>query len=83
MIAWALSISSSRLARTCPWSRKASSVAGGMVFTVPGPMISSTYRTSRYCGFFILVLPQGRRCRWALLSTKAFQRAPRKISLER
>jgi len=32
---------------------------------------------------FLLVLPQGRRCRWALLSTKAFQRAPRKISLER
>ena len=39
---FASSIFSSRLSRGTPWSRKASSVAGGTVLTVLGPISSST-----------------------------------------
>ena len=39
--------SSSRLGRDRPWSRKAERVSGGTVFTVSGPISSSTYRRRR------------------------------------
>jgi hypothetical protein len=41
-VARAAAGSSSRLARARPWSRKAASVSGGTVFTVSGPISSST-----------------------------------------
>src|SRR6267378_1246716 len=64
-----------KLGRTRPWSRKASKVAGGIVSTVSGPISSSTYITSRYLGFFVLVLAQSRRCVCAPLAASAFHRA--------
>src|ERR1700730_3699112 len=63
-----------KLGRTRPWSRKASKVSGGIVSTVSGPMSSSTYITSRYFGFFVLVLAQSKRCVCAPLAASAFHR---------
>ena len=41
-----------------PWSRNASSVASGIVFTVFLPISESTYITSLYSGFLVPVLAQ-------------------------
>ena len=51
----ASSASSSMDVRAVPCSMKAASVASGMVLTVWGPMSVSTYRTSLYSGFLVLV----------------------------
>ena len=45
-----------------PWSRRASSVCGGSVLTVSGPISVSTYLVSGYAGFFVLVEAQSGRC---------------------
>ena len=45
-----------------PWSRKASSVAGGTVLTVSGPIKVSTYIVSGYAGFLVLVEAHSGRC---------------------
>src|SRR5579859_1782398 len=74
MVASAAARSASSVRSTVPWSRKASMVAGGMVLTVSGPISSSTYSTSRYLGFLVLVLAHSRRCVCAPRAAKAFQR---------
>ena len=44
------------------------------MFTVSGPISSSTYMTSRYAGFFVLVLAQSGRCTVAPCAASAFHR---------
>ena len=46
------------------------------MFTVSGPMRSSTYMTSRYAGFFVLVLAHSGRCTRAPRAASASHRAP-------
>ncbi len=58
----ASSTSSVSDARTWPWSRNASIVAGGIVSTVSRPISSSTYSTSLYALSLTPVLAQSRRC---------------------
>ena len=65
----------STVRRTSPWSRNASIVFGGIVFTVSGPISSSTYITSRYAGFFVLVLAHSGRCRRPPFACSARQRS--------
>ena len=51
-------------------------VAGGMVSTVSGPISSSTYITSRYSGFLVLVLAHSGLCTRAPCFASAAQRGP-------
>ena len=74
--------SSSRLARGRPCRRKASNVAGGTVSTVSGPISSSTYMSSRYLGFFVLVLAHSSRWTPAPCAASAFQRPPAMLALK-
>ena len=67
---------------TSPWSRNASIVAGGIVFTVSGPMSSSTYMTSRYAGFLVLVLAQSGRCSRAPFAASASHRGAGELLAE-
>ena len=55
-------------------------VLSGMVLTVSGPMSSSTYITSRYAGFLVLVLAHSGRCTFAPCAPSASQRGPEKVS---
>ena len=71
-----------RVARTSPWSWNASIVSAGIVFTVSGPISSSTYITSRY----VRVLRRRRRPeaalrRRALRRERAPSASPEKTSL--
>src|SRR5512139_2192243 len=58
-------------------------VWGGMVFTVSGPMSSSTYFTLEYVGFFVPVLAHRGRCTLAPRAARAFHRGEPKSSPNR
>ena len=66
------------LGTTLPWSWKASMVSGGIVFTVIGPISSSTYIVSLYAGFFVDVEAQRHRCGEAPLLARNSQRSSEK-----
>ena len=59
---------------------KASRVSSGIVFTVSGPISSSTYITSRYAGFLVEVEAQSGRCTCAPASARRSQTGPAKAS---
>ena len=54
-----------------PCSMNAASVASGIVLTVCGPMSVSTYSTSLYSGFLVLVDAQSGLCTLAPCSATA------------
>ena len=68
------------MSATTPWSWNASIVSSGIVFTVSGPISSSTYITSRYSGFFVEVEAQRQRCFVAPFAASASQRSPENSS---
>ena len=80
IVASAASRFASTVRATSPWSRNASMVAGGSVFTVSGPISCSTYITSRYAGFLVLVLAQSGRCTVRALARQRSHRAPENIA---
>ncbi len=54
-----------------------------MVFTVSGPISSSTYTTSRYAGSLAEVLAQSGRCTCAPAAASRSQRGPENTSRKR
>ena len=52
------------------------------MFTVSGPISSSTYITSRYSGFFVEVDAQRQRCVVAPLPARNSQRGPENVSCQ-
>ena len=67
------------LPRMTPWSRTASMVFSGAVFTVFGATSSTTYRVSSYLGSLTPVDAHNGRCLLAPAASRAAQRSPAKV----
>ena len=67
------------LPRMTPWSRTASMVFSGAVFTVFGATSSTTYRVSSYLGSLTPVEAHSGRCAFAPAAARAAHRSPAKV----